>query len=316
METRNHLKAWIYLAPALLVLLVFTLYPIINTLIMAFQNGYDMLAVRGGATYQFGVSNFVTVLDFSKPQGKLFLRALQNTAIIVFITVPLSTIIALLIAVALNSIKPFQKILQTIYFLPYITNTLAIAAVFAIIFQSAGAGAGATAGLLNNILAFFGQKPVDWLGGTNYWASIGVVIIYDVWAGLPFKILVLTGALQSVNKQCYEAAKIDGTPRRRVLTKITVPLISPMIFYLFVTGFIGAFKEYTSVVGLFSAPGSESMGFDNYMITIVGFIYRYIDGDKYAGQYGVASAAALILLVIIMFFTAINFFVGKKRVHY
>ncbi|MDE6946513.1 MAG: sugar ABC transporter permease [Anaeroplasmataceae bacterium] len=314
MELKNQWKGWIYLLPALIVLAVFTVYPIFNTIILAFREGYDRVAIVGGATnYPWGFKNFTKILNPDGYYGELFYRALGNTTIIVFCTVIPSTLIALLIAVALNSIKPFQKLLQTIYFLPYITNTLAIAAVFQIIFQSSGQ-TGASVGILNNLIEACGGEAIDWLGGTNKPASMAVVCIYDIWSGLPFKILVLLGALQSVNKQCYDAAKIDGTPKRRVLWRITVPLISPMLSYLIITGFIGAFKEYTSIIGLFPAQGTK-MGSGNFMITIVGLIYNFIDGDD-VGQYGMASAAALVLLVIIMIFTAINMFVSKKKVHY
>lgn len=316
MEVKNQWKAWLYLAPALIVLIVFTIYPIFNTIFLGFQEGFDQLGVLGGETYEFGFGNFIKILDPNDYFGELFYRALVNTTLIVVVTVPCSIILALLVSVALNSIKPLQKFLQTIYFLPYITNTLAIAAVFAIIFQSSSEGVGATQGILNNLLEMMGMDPIDWLGGTNYWASMAVVFIYDIWAGLPFKILIILGALQSVNKQCYEAAKIDATPKRRVLTKITIPLISPTLSYLLITGFIGAFKEYTSVIGLFSTPSSgNKMGFDNFMITIVGLIYNFIDGDD-AGQYGMAAASAIVLLIIIMIFTGINNLLSKKRVHY
>ena len=314
MEVKNQWKAWGYLAPALLILFVFTVYPIFNTLFLAFQEGYDRLGVIGGTTYPWGFKNFAKIVVPGGYYSNLFYDALLNTTVIVVFTVIPSTVLALLISVALNSIKPLQKFLQTIYFLPYITNTLAIAAVFAIIFQSSGDGVGATAGILNNIITTCGGEAVDWLGGTNKIASYVVVCIYDIWAGLPFKILILLGSLQSVNKQCYEAAKIDGTPKRRVLLRITVPLISPMISYLLITGFIGAFKEYTSIIGLFPSTGTD-MGHDNFMITIVGLIYNFIDGDD-AGQYGMASAASLVLLAIIMVFTAINLYVSKKKVHY
>ncbi len=339
-------KGYIYLLPALAVLIVFTFYPLVNTLILAFREGYDRLVVanpNANVTFSLGFGNFAKILagsnqdltwaewchdigaifagntnkvQFITYQTQLFWTAIRNTLVIVFLTVIPSVVIALLIAVALNSIKPLQKVFQTIFFLPYLTNTLAIAAVFQIMFQSTNQGAiSAVQGIVNNVIEFFGGTQVDWLNGSNYWASVAVVVIYSIWNGLAFKILILMGALQSVNKQCYEAAKIDSTPKFRVLTKITVPLISPMIAYLLVTGFIGAFKEYTAVLGLFSSPGGTSMGNNNFMITIVGYIYQYIDGN-FAGQYGMASAASLILLVIIMIFTAINMYVSKKRVHY
>lgn len=336
-------KGYLYLLPALIVLVIFTFYPLVNTLLLSFREGYDRLIITNpdiDAAFNLGIGNFTNVLKGSVDvtwaewchdvgmifagktqeviyisyQAQLFWMALRNTIVIVFLTVIPSVLIALLIAVALNSIKPLQKLFQTIFFLPYLTNTLAIAAVFQIMFQSAG-GAASVQGIINNVIEFFGGTQVDWLNGSNYWASVAVVVIYSIWNGLAFKILILMGALQSVNKQCYEAAKIDGTPKRRVLTKITVPLISPMIAYLLVTGFIGAFKEYTAVLGLFSSPGSTAMGNNNFMITIVGYIYQYIDGS-YAGEYGIASAASLILLVIIMIFTAINMYVSKKKVHY
>lgn len=340
-------KGYLYLLPALLILIVFTFYPLISTLILSFREGYDRLAVVNPAlqnNFSFGFKNFSDILAGSygndltwaqwchdvgcifsgntnqvayiTHQTQLFWTAIRNTVVIVFLTVIPSVIIALLIAVALNSIKPLQKLFQTIFFLPYLTNTLAIAAVFQIMFQSTNQGAiSAVQGIVNNVIEACGGTQVDWLNGSNYWASIAVVVIYSIWNGLAFKILILMGALQSVNKQCYEAAKIDSTPRRRVLTKITVPLISPMIAYLLVTGFIGAFKEYTAVLGLFSSAGKTDMGNNNFMITIVGFIYQYIDGN-FTGQYGMASAASFILLIIIMIFTAINLFVSKKRVHY
>lgn len=315
MEVKNQWKGWLYLAPAMVILMVFTVYPIFNTIYLGFLEGYDKLGAIGGLKYELGLNNFIEILNPNSYYGELFYRALKNTSLIVIVTVPASTALALIISVALNSIKKFQKFLQTIYFLPYITNTLAIAAVFAIIFQSSDQGVGATAGILNNILTMFGLEAVDWLGGTNYWASMAVIWIYDIWSGLPFKILIILGALQSVNKQCYDAAKIDSTPKHRVLTKITIPLISPTLSYLLITGFIGAFKEYTSVIGLFQTPGSNKMGFDNFMITIVGLIYEFIDGDN-AGAFGMAAASAIILLIIIMIFTGINMQLSKKRVHY
>lgn len=143
-------------------------------------------------------------------------------------TVPISTILALLIAVALNSIKWLQKGLQTIFFLPYVTNSIAIGMVFAAMFNIIGLspdGAAAQSwGIINNVIMFFGGNPINWMNaGSGYWANIVVMVVYIVWNALPFKILVLLGGLQSINKQYYEAARVDGTPRRRVLTKITVP---------------------------------------------------------------------------------------------
>ena len=309
-DNKQQWKAWLYLSPAIVLLLVFTVWPIINTLRMAFLNGYGNMAEIGGATFQFGIQNFIKVLKY-----KNFLTCLKNTALLCVITVPVSTILALLIAVALNSIKPLQKFLQTIFFLPYVTNSIAIGMVFAAMFNIVGLKATGTAetwGIVNNVLQFFGLNPINWVNaGSSYWANMAVMIVYIVWNALPFKILVLLGGLQSINKQYYEAAKVDGTPRRRVFTRITVPLLSPMIAYVVITGFIGGFKEYSSIVGIFG----ENMGPANAvgrLNTIVGFVYDALEKDRQ----GLASAAALILFAIIFVVTMINRYVSSKTVHY
>ena len=306
-DSKHQWKAWIYLSPAILLLLVFTGWPIINTLMMAFQNDYSANTAIGGATFQFGVKNFQTAV-----LAPGFFQALFNTMILCVATVPLSTALALLIAVALNSIKPLQKVLQTIFFLPYVTNSIAIGMVFAAMFNIIGlrpSGQEADSwGIVNQALMALGLDPVNWINaGSGYWENIVVMVIYIVWNALPFKILILLGGLQSVNKQYYDAAKVDGTPRWRVLTKITVPLLSPMIAYVVITGFIGGFKEYSSIVGVFG----DKMG-PNNLNTMVGLVYDSL-GQR---NHGVASASALILFAIILVVTMINLQVNKKRVHF
>ena len=305
-ESKHQWKAWLYLLPAIILLLVFTVWPIINTVSMAFQEGYDEsinqsmreLSRRTGQTfrvsYPIGIDNFRQVIAY-----KGFSTALANTMLLCVATVPISTMLALLIAVALNSIKPLKKFLQTIFFLPYVTNSIAIAD---------------SLGIVNNVFKLFGKDPISWINqGSSYWANMTVLIVYIVWNALPFKILVLLGGLQSINKQYYEAARVDGTPRRRVFTRITVPLLSPMIVYVVITGFIGGFKEYSSIVGIFGDTMGPS---DNAgaMNTMVGYIYNALEGGE-AAQ-GRASAAALLLFGIILVVTLINLRISKKRVHY
>ena len=310
-DNKQQWKAWLYLAPAIVLLLVFTVWPIVNTLLMAFQNGYSANLAKGGAVFQFGIANFQKVLGYKRFKDCLF-----NTMILCVATVPLSTILALLIAVALNSIKFLQKFLQTIFFLPYVTNSIAIGMVFAAMFNIIGlrpnGGMADTWGIVNNVIMFFGGEPINWISaGSGYWANIVVMIVYIVWNALPFKILVLLGGLQSINRQYYDAAKVDGTPRRRVFTHITVPLLSPMIAYVVITGFIGGFKEYSSIVGIFG----ETMGpvhDAGRLNTMVGFIYDSLGTNAH----GTASAAALILFGIIFVVTMINTKVSNKRVHY
>ena len=309
-DNKQQWKAWLYLSPAIVLLLVFTVWPIFNTLRMAFLNNYGSMAEMGGITFEFGIDNFLNVIEY-----KNFLQCLKNTVILCVATVPISTILALLIAVALNSIKPLQKTLQTIFFLPYVTNSIAIGMVFAAMFNIVGlkaSGVAETWGIVNNVIQFFGGEPINWINaGSPYWANMTVMIIYIVWNALPFKILVLLGGLQSINKQYYDAAKVDGTPRRRVFTKITVPLLSPMIAYVVITGFIGGFKEYSSIIGIFGdkmGPADDA----GRLNTMVGFVYDALERDRQ----GRASAAALILFAIILVVTLINNQVSKKRVHY
>ena len=312
-DNRKQWKAWLYLSPAIILLLVFTVWPIINTLMMAFQNGYSANQAKAGVDFAFGIANFKKVIGY-----KRFINCLTNTMLLCVATVPISTILALLIAVALNSIKWLRKGLQTIFFLPYVTNSIAIGMVFAAMFNvigfrlSDGVATADSWGIVNNVIMFFGGQPISWINqSSSYWANIAVMVVYIVWNALPFKILVLLGGLQSVNKQYYEAARVDGTPRRRVLTKITVPLLSPMIAYVVITGFIGGFKEYSSIVGIFG----DNMGpvhDAGRLNTMVGFIYDALSTNKQ----GRASAAALILFAIILAVTMFNNHVIKKRVHY
>lgn len=312
-DNKQQWKAWLYLSPAIVLLLVFTVWPIINTVRMAFLENYKSLEAVDGATFAVGFGNFVKVIQYKK-----FLTCLKNTVLLCVLTVPISTILALLIAVALNSIKPLQRFLQTIFFLPYVTNSIAIGMVFAAMFNIVGAFYGTeqeiivTAGIINNVIQFFGGEPINWINyGSTYAANITVMVIYIVWNALPFKILVLLGGLQSINKQYYDAAKVDGTSRKRIFTHITVPLLSPMLAYVIITGFIGGFKEYTSIVGIFG----ENMGPADdagRLNTMVGFIYDALSQNNQ----GRASAAALILFGIILVVTMINGWVSKKRVHF
>ena len=312
-NSKQQWKAWLYLAPAIVLLLVFTVWPIFNTVRMAFLENYKSLEAVAGKTFEFGLGNFIKVLEY-----KRFLECLKNTVLLCVLTVPLSTILALLIAVALNSIKPLQKLLQTIFFLPYVTNSIAIGMVFAAMFNIVGSFYGTenelivTAGIINNVIEFFGGEHINWINyGSSYAANMTVMVVYIVWNALPFKILILLGGLQSISKQYYDAAKVDGTPRRRVFTRITVPLLSPMLAYVVITGFIGGFKEYTSIVGIFG----ENMGPPDdadRLNTMVGFIYDALSTNSQ----GRASAAALILFGIILVVTMINMQVSKKRVHY
>ncbi|MBE5893334.1 MAG: sugar ABC transporter permease [Lachnospiraceae bacterium] len=294
---KNNMKGWLYLLPAVLFLSVFMVYPLIDVFIYSFEEGYN----SASQTF-FGIGSYNYSYVLHDPY---FLQAIKNTFILVVITVPLSTGIALLISVGLSSIKLLKELFQTIYFLPYVTNTLAVGLVFMILFKKTAY----TDGLANLVLSWFGGSAVDFISGP-YWAKMFVLCFYTVWVVLPFKILILTGALASVNTNLYNAAKVDGTSSFRTFTRITLPMISPSLFYLIITGFIGAFKAYSDAVALFGTDLNAAE-----MNTIVGYIYDMLYGDS-GGYPSYASAAAIILFAIVLTITCINLLVSKKHVHY
>ena len=298
MESRNrNLKAWLYLLPAVAFLGVFMVYPLVDVFVYSFEEGYNFASQSFFGT---GLYNFSYVLH-----DPYFLQAVKNTFILVIITVPLSTGIALLISVGLNSIKPLKDLFQTIYFLPYVTNTLAVGLVFMILFKKTAY----TDGLVNLIIAWFGGSSVDFIDGP-YWAKMFVLCFYTVWVVMPFKVLILTSALASVNQDYYNAARIDGTSSWRIFTRITLPMISPMIFYLIITGFIGAFKAYSDAVAIFGVNLNAAE-----MNTMVGYVYDMLYGNS-GGYPSYASAAAIILFAIVLTITTINLMISNKNVHY
>ena len=368
-DSKQQWKAWLLLLPAIVLLLIFTVWPIINTVRIAFLVNYSPLEAQTGATFPFGFTNFVTVLKYGQ-SGNFFdgvvatlncnggkaglIGCLTNTIILTLLTVPISCFLALLISVFLNSIPKFSKVFQTIYFLPYVTNSIAIGMVFAMMFNIVGLQNVPVAtyngnleiynittrlvevtqmvngeptkvlveeqwgqvaqswGIINNVIQFFGGQPTNWINaGSEYWPNIAVLTIYIVWNALPFKILILLGGLQSVNKQYYDAAKIDGASKVTVFGRITVPLLSPMIAYVVITSFIGGFKEYSSIVGIFNETMGPA-GQSNRLNTMVGYIYSAMDTDNY----GTASASAIILFIVILLITLLNLYVSNKKVHY
>ena len=293
----NQIKGWLYLLPALLFLGFFLVYPLIDVFVYSFEEGYNFAS----QTYNgVGLYNFSYVLH-----DPYFLQAVQNTFLMVIITVPISTGLALLIALGLSSITPLRKLYQTIYFLPYVTNTLAVGLVFMILFKKTAY----SDGLVNLLLNWFGGKSVDFIDGP-YWAKMFVMCFYVIWVVLPFKILLLTGALASVNQSYYNAARVDGTSKSRIFWRITLPMISPTVFYLIITGFIGAFKQYSDAVALFGTDLNAAG-----MNTIVGYVYDMLYGNS-GGYPAYASAAAILLFVIVLTITVINLLFSRKHTHY
>ena len=294
---KKSFKGWLYLLPALLFLGAFMVYPLVDVFVYSFEEGYNSASQT---FFGVGLYNYSYVLH-----DPYFLQALKNTFILVVITVPLSTIIALLISVGLNSITPLKKLYQTIYFLPYVTNTLAVGLVFMILFKKTAY----TDGMANLVLAWFGKGPIDFIDGP-YWAKMFVLCFYTIWVVMPFKVLILTSALASVDQTYYNAARVDGTGKWRIFTRITLPMISPTVFYLIITGFIGAFKAYSDAVALFGTDLNAAE-----MNTIVGYVYDMLYGNS-GGYPSYASAAAIVLFAIVLTITCINLLVSKKHVHY
>jgi len=294
---RNNWKAWLYLLPAILFLGAFMVYPLIDVLIYSLEEGFNFASQT-----HFGVGTYNYEYVLHDPY---FLQAVQNTFILVIITVPLSTGIALLISTALASIQKLKNLFQTVYFLPYVTNTLAVGLVFMILFKKTPY----TDGFVNLIIQWFGGESIDFIDGP-YWAKMFVLCFYTIWVVMPFKILILTSALASVKQDYYKAAQVDGTSRFRIFRKITLPMISPTLFYLVITGFIGAFKAYSDAVALFGT-NLNAAG----MNTIVGYVYDMLYGSS-GGYPSYASAAAIILFSIVLTITCINLLISKKHVHY
>lgn len=294
---RHGMKAWLYLLLALLFLSIFMIYPLIDVFVYSAEEGYNFASQTYFGT---GLYNYSYVLH-----DPYFLQAVKNTFLLVIITVPLSTGLALLISLGLSSIRALRDLYQTVFFLPYVTNTLAVGLVFMILFQKTEY----TDGLINLLIGLFGGPSVDFIDGP-YWAKMFVLCFYTIWVVMPFKILILTSALASVNQDYYKAARVDGTSKLRTFTRITLPMISPMVFYLVITGFIGAFKAYSDAVALFGTDLNAAG-----MNTIVGYVYDMLYGDS-GGFPSYASAAAIILFAIVLTITCINLLVSKKHVHY
>ena len=290
-------KAWLYLLPAMAFLGVFMIYPLIDVFVYSFEEGYNSASQT---FFGVGLYNYSYVL-----RDPYFLQALKNTFLLVIITVPLSTSLALVISLALSSIEKLRNLFQTVYFLPYVTNTLAVGLVFMILFKKTPY----TEGLVNLMINWFGGKSVDFIRGP-YWAKMFVLSFYTVWIVMPFKVLILTSALASVDETYYNAARIDGATGAAMFTRITLPMISPMIFYLVITGFIGAFKAYSDAVALFGTDLNAAG-----MNTIVGYIYDMLYGNS-GGYPSFASAAAILLFAIVLTITCINLMISKKHVHY
>lgn len=306
------LRALIYLAPALIILGIFTFYPIFNSIFISFLLEYNIYTGEIAGYTLF--DNYMTILSHSD-----FYQAVINTAAIALISVPVTILVSLAISVALAAIKPLKGLFQTIYFLPYVTNSIALGLVFAYMFSGNINTMHTQVSLVNSIFMGLGLNPVPWLGiGATYWSAMSVILVYTIWNGLAFKIIVFLTGIQSIDKQYYQAAQIDGATKYKTFRRVTVPLISPMIFYILITSLIGAFKTYSSIVAIVGVSGRITSGATGQvdMRTIVFYVYHFLDNPGQPGNLSFAAAASIILFIIILLLTVVQLQVGKRRVHY
>lgn len=289
---KSTMKAFLYLFPALLIIGVFNIYPIIKSLAISFYTDYDYFK---DIVYQRGLANYLFVL-----KDPDFWLSMKNTFVFVIGVVSLSIIISLGIAMLLNAKISFRGIFRTIYFIPFVTSVVAVSIVWRWIFHT-------EYGLLNYFLGFFGVTPIEWLTDPKW--AMPALIILSIWKGLGYNIIIFLAGLQNVNEQYYLAARIDGANAWQRFKNITVPLLSPTTFFISIVSIINSFKVFDEVFALFGGrPGPAYSA-----LTVVYYIFEKFYGEW---EFGLASAAAYMLFIVIFIFTLIQLYVGKRKVTY
>ena len=285
--------AYLYLAPALVILGIFSIYPISRSFITGFWTDYNFFQREVNA---MGFDNFRYVFN-----DRLFRLALRNTFTFVLGVVPLSIIISLTLAILLNKGIKGATFFRSVYFLPFVTSTIAIASVWNWIYHT-------NHGIMNWFLGLFGMEPRMWLTHPDY--AMTALVIMSIWSSLGFNIVIFLAGLQNVNKQLYLAAKVDGASSWHQFLTVTLPMISPSLFFVSIMSVIGSFRVFASVFALF--PGNTP-GPVNSAMTVVFYIYNQFWQNS---RFGIASAAAMVLFFIIFAFTMLQMYIGKKLVHY
>lgn len=292
MDGKKNPAGYLYLLPVLAAVGIFTVYPLFQVFAMSFFQGYDF---SSGKFQSLGFANYRYLT-----QDPVFLKALSNTFLYVLVVTPVTVGLALLLAVALNSKIRFRGLFQTLYFLPYVSSTVAIGIVWGWLFHS-------SYGLINYLLGLIGIAPVQWLNDPN--TAMASLIIFSIWKGLSFNIIIFLAGLQNIDPQYYMAARVDATPGRRVFFRITVPLVSPMIVYAFILEIINSFKVYTEIYTLFGGKAGPAD-------SAVSMVYYIYDQFYTNFNFSVASAAAVVLFFIILLITLLQLLISKKRVFY
>lgn len=283
----KNIQALFYLLPSLLIISVFQIYPIIKSFLMGFYTKFDYLS---GNVEKMGLDNFAFVLK--DPE---FLLALKNTFVFAVFSVPLGIIFALVFALILDSNIKFKKFFRSVYFLPFVTSTTAIAIMWKWMLNK-------DYGLINALLAVLGMPKVAWLTDPNM--TIPMLIVLSIWKGLGYKIIIILAGLQNVDKKYINAGKIDGANNIKRIFNITIPIIRPVLIFLFITSLIGSFKLFDEIYIMYQQkPGPLRSG-----LTIVYYIF-----DKFYRhwEFSTAAAAAFILFIIILAVTLIQFLIIK-----
>ncbi len=284
-SAENSPHAWLFLAPALIAIAIFSVYPLIRTFILSFQTG-SLSRLKFS-----GLVNFKFVLNDTK-----FHAALINTSIFAFVVVPVCLIISILIALAIFDYIKNKDIFETIFFIPYLTSIIAVGVVFRFLFNG-------QYGFINYILSFIGVGPFDFLNNPNL--NMTTLIIFGIWSGLAFNIIILLSGLRSINKDYYKIADMFGATKTEQFFKITLPQLTPIITFLMIVNFISSFKVYGQVYALFNGKA----GIADSAVTAVFYIFNkfYVEN-----RYGQGMAAAVILFFLILIFTMIQNYVLKK----
>lgn len=291
-KKKSFIKAMIYLSPVIIILSIFSIYPIIKSIDMSFYTHYSY---HKDIVYERGLDNFRYIFS-----DKEFFVAMKNTFVYVLFVMPISIILSLFIAILLNSKINFKGLFRSIYFIPFVTSTVAISMVWSWIFNGEH-------GVLNYILSFFGINPIMWLSDPKF--AMPSLIILSVWKSLGYNIIIFLAGLQNINEKYILAAKIDGAKRLQRIKNITLPLLSPTIFFICIITLINCFQVFTEVFALFGkGPGPL-----NSCLTMVYYIYNKFYNQF---QYGTASAAVMVLFIIILLLNLIQFYIGKKKVEY
>ena len=284
-RAENSPEAWLYLIPALIIIVIFSVVPLIKTFIISFQKGtLNSLEFNG-------IRNFQVVLSDPK-----FHKAILNTTIYSFVVVPVCLIIAMFIAVSIHEKIKYKSVFETIFFIPYLTSIIAVGIVFRFLLNG-------DYGFVNYLLGLIHVGPINFLDDPN--VSMVTLIIFGIWSGLAFNIIILLSGLRNVDSNYYKVADMFGASKSEQFFRITLPQLIPIITFLLMINFINAFKVYAQVFSIFNGKA----GIADSATTAVFYIFNkfYVEN-----RYGQGMAAAVILFLLILVFTLIQNYVLKK----